>query len=148
MKKFGDPLFNTRRDNGTFTIHKGYKLIRVNGKQIPEHRYIMEQSIKRKLNPKEHIHHINHDKVDNRIENLKIMRPGEHISHHKKGVCLRKENSSKVKFCPSCKSVFPRVKFTPNPSRSDGIEAWCTTCRRHRQHKFVKKCPRCSINRP
>ena len=55
-------------------IHRGYKFIR--GR--PEHRIVMEQYLKRKLEKKEHIHHINHNKLDNRIENLQLLSIWEH----------------------------------------------------------------------
>lgn len=61
-------------------ISHGYKILGMNGKEIREHRMIMENHLGRKLNPKEHIHHINHNKLDNRIENLQLMSIQEHGS--------------------------------------------------------------------
>jgi len=59
-----------------------YIRIRINGKRVLEHRYIMEQFIGRQLKSNEHVHHINHNKSDNRIENLQIMNPSEHVKLH------------------------------------------------------------------
>ena len=49
---------------------------------ILEHRYIMEQHIGRYLKPKEHIHHINGIKDDNRYENMKIISNAQHNKIH------------------------------------------------------------------
>lgn len=62
---------------------KNYKVIKINGKSIREHRYIMGQYLGRKLNYNEVIHHENGDIRDNRIENLKLMPRSEHSSIHK-----------------------------------------------------------------
>lgn len=51
---------------------------------IFEHRYIMEQSIGRYLKKPEVVHHINHDKQDNRIENLRLFEShSEHLKHER-----------------------------------------------------------------
>ena len=57
--------------------HK-YKQLRVNGRMIREHRYVMEIFLGRKLERWEHVHHINGDSLDNRIENLVVLTWHEH----------------------------------------------------------------------
>jgi len=47
-----------------------------------EHRLIMAQHIGRPLSKEEHIHHINGNRQDNRIENLQIVSISEHIRLH------------------------------------------------------------------
>ena len=65
------------------TIHDaGYRRIYINGKQVFEHRHIMSVYLGRPLHKKEEIHHINGDKLDNRIENLEILSKSEHTKKH------------------------------------------------------------------
>ena len=65
-------------------LKKGYKGTDYNG-YIFEHRYIMERQIDRYLNKNEVVHHVNGDKTDNRIENLKLMTNSEHTIFHNVG---------------------------------------------------------------
>ena len=61
---------------------KGYNVMTIDGKQVFQHRYVMEKHLNRKLLRAEIVHDINHVKSDNRISNLMIMSPHEHLIHH------------------------------------------------------------------
>lgn len=57
---------------GEGSIHTGYRIMRINGKSIPQHRLIVEESLGRSLWPYENVHHKNGLRADNRLENLEI----------------------------------------------------------------------------
>lgn len=61
----------------------GYVSINIGGRQVYEHRFVMEQKLGRKLRHGEVVHHINGDRGDNRIGNLKLYKShAEHMAHH------------------------------------------------------------------
>lgn len=51
---------------------------------VMKHRLIMEQKIGRRLKNNEVVHHKNHNRSDNRIDNLELMTASEHMSMHMK----------------------------------------------------------------
>lgn len=73
---------NKGKSNGYIDSH-GYKVYYMNGKELKEHRQVMEKIVGRKLSRKEVVHHKNHNRADNRIENLEVMSLGEHTRLHK-----------------------------------------------------------------
>lgn len=80
--------------------------IAYNGKKIRPHRVIMEKFLNRPLLPTEHIHHINGDNTDNRIENLILVTASEHSKIHKPQILPM------VKICEICGS-----EFTPHATK-------------------------------
>jgi len=70
------PIKKIRKCGEGNITSQGYKVFSktINGKEVRicEHRKIMEEYLGRDLLPTEHIHHINGDKLDNRIENLEL----------------------------------------------------------------------------
>jgi hypothetical protein len=61
----------------------GYWMLTIGPKQyIYEHRHIMQEHIGRELDRKEHVHHKNGNRLDNRIDNLELLSMSKHMSEH------------------------------------------------------------------
>jgi hypothetical protein len=64
----------------------GYKHVRVNGQDLLEHRWVMEQHLGRALWPDENIHHRNGHRADNRAAP-----PGRTTPRHRARQCARRD---------------------------------------------------------
>jgi len=77
-KKYG-----IAKKNG-YWMENGYKVIYLDGnKSIKEHIKIMQDSIGRELTEDEVVHHIDEDRLNNDIGNLRLMTRGEHSRLHR-----------------------------------------------------------------
>ena len=67
---------------GRFVRSDGYVSIRVDGRDVLEHRHVMEGVLGRALGAREHVHHVNGDKQDNRPANLVVLSVSDHAKRH------------------------------------------------------------------
>jgi endogenous inhibitor of DNA gyrase (YacG/DUF329 family) len=78
----------------------GYVRVRQpDGSYVREHRLVAEAQLGRPLAPHEHVHHRNHDKTDNRPENLEVLSAREHAELH--GAEPRPRGPRMIE-CPRC----------------------------------------------
>lgn len=115
----------------------GYRTLWKNGRKILEHRWVLEQKLGRKLKQSEHIHHLNGNKLDNRIENLKIVTNEEHGHEH------RDRYIDGFKVCSKCKKKKSLDNFvyrvnSNSKSRHRFYYSWCKKCS-YEEHKTYRE---------
>ena len=84
--------------NTSYSTH-GYRQIGLGvGKTIPEHRYLLEFALGRKLKKNEVSHHIDHNHLNNNFENLQAEDHRTHLSNHRKIEWQKKSEDEKERF--------------------------------------------------
>jgi len=106
-----------------------YKAIKVNGIKHDEHRYLMEQKIRRKLDYNELVHHKDGNPRNNDLKNLEVVQRSEHTRNFMKG---KKYNTHRYKngkyWCSNCKGYLFKDKFWPDKDDKNGIRTYCKIC--------------------
>lgn len=96
-----------------------YQRVTHEGKRVLLHRLIAEKSIGRPLAAGEHVHHVDGNRFNNSVDNLKIMSNSEHIRLHRTGCALSEETKRKIS---DIKKALPRDSLR-KLSRTEAIEA-------------------------
>lgn len=115
VSKTGLPLFNDIRllsgdERWMIPVPFNYKgKAYIKNLYVYEHRLIMEQYLNRLLTDNEVVHHINEDKLDNRLANLTLTSTEEHIKKH-----IHKEAVLIPLICDFCNNTFERLKRKHN----------------------------------
>lgn len=82
-----------------------YHKTKTNGRTRQLSRHLMEQHLGRPLARNEIVHHKNHDKLDDRLENYELTTPKAHAQHHNQKHPITKK-------CAVCGG-----EFTPHPTK-------------------------------
>jgi hypothetical protein len=73
---------NSNWKGGRFVDKDGYVKIRFLGQYVCEHILVMEKHLGRAIMKDEEVHHVNHNRQDNRIENLMLFTRTKHKQLH------------------------------------------------------------------
>lgn len=127
---------------------KMYRIIKINGQWVFEHRHVMEQLLGRPLYTHEHVHHKRHeDTLNNSPDNLELLTNSAHATHHgttrlsgwdahPEGCLLCGTTTKKYSckgLCTTCRS---RTYHNENPEKTKQWEQ--TSFKRHKEAIYAR----------
>lgn len=138
----------------TGTILKGYRRVRDgSGKQVYEHRLVMECHLGRSLALFEVVHHKDGNKLNNTLSNLEILSSqSDHMQEHRQTFSGAVERQ-----CSKCREIKPVSAFYLRNDRPDGLHSHCKDCVRKTPNgsgsynfrsETYKQCSRCKETKP
>lgn len=102
----------------------GYaRVMGADGRLRGEHRVVVEEATGRKLAKSEHVHHKNHVKDDNRLENLEVLTVTEHIREHH---AERRVEKVVTLSCPTCGARFEMMPGRVRYRRKKYVDIYCS----------------------
>jgi len=116
----GEPLLNPYagcKIRGPYGRSNGRKFVSIvcpDGDQIRVgySRYLVECDLGRHLSKEEHVHHINEDFTDDRLENLEVLDAYQHLRMHRLGKPNPRQKGLPQDFvCPVCEVTFTMSGF-------------------------------------
>lgn len=101
---------NCTLDKGTGYLYfcdKEHPLANGAASRVLYHRHLASLKLNRWILPNEVVHHINHNKLDNRLENLEVLTASEHATKHAEelGLCTKQ-----LKKCIKCNKEFLAIE--------------------------------------
>lgn len=82
-----------------------------------QHRWIMRNHLGRELGQKEHVHHINGNKSDNRINNLQVMSQLDHIALTRKEIDFKLSPKGRAKISAAWKEINRKKRAKRNEAK-------------------------------
>ncbi len=123
FKRHGDAETVLYAPDGSGYIKKGYRYMFVDGKKIAEHVLVATEKYGRSPEKNEIVHHVNHNKLDNRADNLVILDRADHVSYHQ----IKSEVVDGTRKCTKCGVIKNLSEFRSANSRS-GKRSECKSC--------------------
>lgn len=133
------------RPTQIFHRNPGRWYVTLNGRRrMLRSRWVMERHLGRPLKPDEHVHHVNGDRSDDRVENLRVLSPSDHTRLHlddmqaARGAATSGQWSGQADACVECGTTARR-------HRGLGL---CTRCHaamqaRRRANLYPHVCEEC-----
>ena len=87
------------KDGEYFNKQLGYVMVYDKSREecIPKHRYLAEKRLRRRLKSDEYVHHLDHNKKNNKLKNLRVISQNQHnkLRHKHETNFYGKSNPSK-----------------------------------------------------